>query len=581
MDIFSHFEHLVVDAAVRVLGEGIDTSAVSVQAPRDPSHGDMATNVAMVLAGQAKTRPRDLAVKLVAELASIEGVETLDIAGPGFINLTLSSSFWRSVIVTILQEQGDYGRNVVTSPQNINLEYVSANPTGPMHVGHCRGAVFGDVLANLLEFAGHNVTREYYINDAGTQVDILAQSVFLRYREALGENIGSIPEGLYPGDYLKPVGEKLARDHGHSLLEMDARERLSLVREIATAEMMNAIRSDLAALGVKFDVFFSEKSMLAGERDMVADTISCLQDEGLIYTGCLPPPKGKLPDDWEEREQTLFRSTDFGDDVDRALVKSDGTYTYFASDMAYHRDKFSRGFKTMIDVWGADHGGYIKRMQAAVAALSNKKARLDVKICQLVKLLRNGEPVKMSKRSGSFVTLAEVVEAVGKDPVRFMMVYRKNNAPLDFDFTKVLEQSKDNPVFYVQYAHARIYSVFRNVADIFPDMQPDNLPLAEDALDLLEDDGEIAIMRQLAQYPVQVKVAADNHEPHRMTFYLYELAASVHGLWNRGKDMPHLRFINPENEKLTSARLLLLSAAACVLASGLEIIGVTPVREMR
>jgi arginyl-tRNA synthetase len=451
-----------------------------------------------------------------------------------------------------------------------------------MHVGHCRGAVFGDALARLLSFVGYDVTREYYINDAGSQIDVLARSVHLRYLEALGEEIGEIPQGLYPGDYLKPVGRDMADDFGDQFAKAPEEEWLETVRLRSIDAMMAKIREDLLALDISFDVFFSERSLNAEGNDRVGETIEDLRSRDLIYEGTLPPPKGKLPDDWEDREQTLFRATDFGDDIDRALAKADGSYTYFASDMAYHRDKVNRGFNTLIDVLGADHSGYVKRMKAAVKALSDSKAELDVKICQLVHLLRDGEPVKMSKRSGSFVTLREVVDEVGSDVVRFIMLYRKNDAPIDFDFVKVQEQSRENPVFYVQYAHARCYSVlYRNLPDSFPDLDVDRIDLSEENLARLTDEGELTIIKRIAQFPRVVEQAARSHEPHRIAFYLYELASDLHAQWNRGIESPDLRFISSDDRELTGARAVLVKAVAKTLATGLGILGVHPAKEMR
>jgi arginyl-tRNA synthetase len=489
----------------------------------------------------------------------------------------------------VLAAGADYGRAHGGQAAAVNVEYVSANPTGPMHVGHCRGAVFGDALANLLAFSGCKVTREYYINDAGAQVDALARSAFLRYREALGERIGPIPEGLYPGDYLKPVGARLAAEFGPALRDQPEADRLPPVRERAVDMMMAEIRNDLAALNVVQDVFFSERSLIDGPRDQVGETIAALRRAGYVYEGRLPPPKGAPVEDWEDREQTLFRATDFGDDVDRPLMKSDGSYTYFASDIAYHKSKVDRGFATMIDVWGADHGGYIKRVQAAVKAVraitNAPVAELDVKIVQLVKLLRAGEPVKMSKRAGEFVTLREVVDEVGKDAVRFMMLYRKNDAVLDFDLAKVIEQSRDNPVFYVQYGHARGQSVFRNAREVVPDLPVEAAAraasLAGAPLERLDDTGELALMRRLALYPRLVEAAASAHEPHRIAFYLYELASDFHAQWNRGKDAPHLRFIIQNDPQMTMARLALVQGVVTVLASGLGMLGVEAPEEMR
>ena len=449
-----------------------------------------------------------------------------------------------------------------------------------MHVGHTRGAVFGDALANLLAFAGFAVTREYYVNDAGAQVDILARSAFLRYREAVGEDIGEIPEGLYPGDYLKPVGAELAAHHGKALIALPERDWLPIVRAAALKAMLVLIADDLEAIGIRHDVFFSERSLIEGDHDEIAATIADLRARGLVYEGRLPPPKGKVDEEWEDREQFLFRSTAFGDDMDRPLIKSDGSHTYFAADIAYHRDKFRRGFNTMIDVWGADHSGHVRRMQAAVAALTEGEATLDIKICQLVRLFRGGEPVKMSKRAGTFVTLREVVDEVGPGPVRFMMLYRKNDAPLDFDFAKVTEQSRDNPVFYVQYAHARACSVLRNVRGAFPDLDPEEGTLADSDLSLLKDEAETALIRRIAQFPRLIEAAALAHEPHRVGFYLYDLAGDFHGLWNRGKDLPQLRFIYESDRELTRARVALVAATKRVLALGLGILGVHAMHEL-
>src|SRR3984893_2238701 len=465
-----------VHAVCRTLGEesgwsaDVDLSRVVVEPPRDTAHGDMATNAAMVLARDAKAKPRDLAEQIATKLRADDLIASVDVAGPGFINLTLKASVWSDALRTVLREGDGYGRSGIGAAEKVDVEYVSANPTGPMHVGHCRGAVFGDALCSLLQFAGYAVTREYYINDAGVQVDVLARSAFLRYREALGEDIGEIPEGLYPGDYLKPVGQALAAEYGDGLLAMPEGGWLPAVRAKAIAMMMEEIKGDLAALSIRHDVFFSERSLIETGNNRVTETIDYLRSKGDIYQGRLPPPKGGPVEDYEDREQTLFRATAFGDDVDRPLIKSDGSYTYFASDIAYHRDKFERGFGNLVDVWGADHGGYVKRVEAAIKAVTSGKAALDVKIVQLVKLLRNGEPVKMSKRSGDFVTLREVVDEVGKDAVRFMMLYRKNDAVLDFDLARVIEQSRENPVFYVQYGHARGHSVFRNAREVVPDL---------------------------------------------------------------------------------------------------------------
>jgi len=553
---------------------------VVVEPPKDLAHGDLATNAALVLAKDLGLKPRDIAETLAAALRSDPDIEDVSIAGPGFVNLRLKGDFWPGFLRTVLAAGADYGRTDLGAGRRVNVEYVSANPTGPLHVGHCRGAVFGDALANLLAFTGHDVTREYYVNDAGAQVDILARSVHRRYAEALGEEVGPAPEGLYPGDYLVPVGRRLAEEHGRALLGRPEAEWLPIVREAAVEAMMALIREDLAALDIRQDVFFSERS-LSWPVDRVGETIEALRGRGLVYEGRLPPPKGQLPEDWEDREQTLFRSTAFGDDIDRPLKKSDGSYSYFAPDIAYHRDKVLRGATLLIDVLGADHGGYVKRLKAAVAAVSGGEAELDVKLCQLVKLTRGGEPVRMSKRSGDFVTLREVVEEVGRDVVRFMMLTRRNDAALDFDFVKVTEQSRDNPVFYVQYAHARAQSVFRNALETFPDLELTPEGLAGSQLERLAEAAETAVVRRLADFPRVVETAAAAHEPHRLAFYLYDLASDFHGLWTRGKDSPHLRFINSGDRELTRARLALVHAVALVLASGLRLLGVVPVNEMR
>jgi arginyl-tRNA synthetase len=568
--------------AAGVLPSGIDQSRVTVEPPRDAAHGDMATNAAMVLAKDAGRKPRELAETIAEKLRADALVAKAEVAGPGFVNITLRPAAWVDTLRAAVGLGATYGKIDLGNGAPVNIEYVSANPTGPMHVGHCRGAVFGDALANLLAFTGFTVTREYYINDAGVQVDLLARSAFLRYREALGEKIGAIPEGLYPGDYLKPVGAAIATEYGDALARQSETSWLPIVRDKAVAMMMDAIRDELAALDVKPDVFFSERSLLMSGEDRVGATIELLRQRGYVYEGRLPPPKGAPTEDWEDREQTLFRSTAFGDDVDRPLKKSDGSYTYFASDIAYHRSKLERGFRTLIDVWGADHAGYIKRMQAAVAALSDRRAELDVKVVQLVKLLRAGQPVKMSKRAGEFVTLREVVDEVGRDPVRFMMLFRKNDAVLDFDLVKVLEQSRDNPVFYVQYGHARAQSVFRNARAAFADLPHDVAQLAERAdLARLDDTAELALMRQIALYPRILAGAAAAHEPHRIAFYLFDLASEFHALWTLGNASPHLRFIIQNDRQLTEARLVLVQGVATVLASGLALLGVEAPNEMR
>ncbi len=586
MDLYAEIERQIADALADAgLGAVPSGVAVEVAAPRDAAHGDMASNVAMVLAKPLGMKPRDIAEKLAEKLAAAPDVAKAEVAGPGFLNITLKPHVWGRLVAGVLAEGAAYGRADLGRAEKVNIEYVSANPTGPMHVGHCRGAVFGDALANLLAFTGHEVAREYYINDAGAQVDTLARSAFLRYREALGEDIGPIPAGLYPGDYLVPVGKALADTYGDSLKDQPEAKWLPVVRDIALAKMMELVRDDLAALGITHEVFFSERSLHEPQpgngSSKIAETIDEMRAKALVYEGRLEKPKGHDDGEWEDREQTLFRATAFGDDVDRALMKSDGSYTYFAADIAYHKTKIDRGFLNLIDVWGADHTGYVRRLKAAVAALSAGKAVLDVKICQLVKLLRGGQPVKMSKRAGEFVTLREVVDEVGRDPVRFMMLYRKNDAPLDFDLAKVIEQSKDNPVFYVQYAHARAASVFRNAKEVFPELTPDSPQVRKADLSRLTDEAEIDLMRRLAEFPRLVAGAARAHEPHRVAFYLYELASAFHQLWTRGHDSPHLRFIQPGDVGLTGARLALIAATKQVIFSGLTLLGVHAPQEMR
>jgi len=563
---------------------GIDFSRVVVEPPRDASHGDMATNAAMVLAKEARAKPRELADKFAEKLRADDLVASVDVAGPGFINLTLKPQVWADALRTVLREGIAYGKSTIGNADKVNVEYVSANPTGPMHVGHCRGAVFGDALCSLLQFAGYAVTREYYINDAGAQVDVLARSAYLRYLEATGENIGDIPEGLYPGDYLVPVGQALAAEHGDKLKTMADSAWLPIVRIKAIAMMMEMIKGDLAALQIKHDVFFSERSLIEGN-NKVTETIEFLRSKGDIYEGRLPPPKGKPVEDYEDREQTLFRATAYGDDVDRPLIKSNGSYTYFASDIAYHKNKIDRGFLDMIDVFGADHGGYIKRMQAAVKGVSAGKAALDIKVVQLVRLLRDGEPVKMSKRSGDFVTLREVVDEVGSDAVRFMMLFRKNDAVLDFDLAKVIEQSKDNAVFYVQYGHARGHSIFKNAREMVPDLPEADAAraayLGDAAVERLTDPAELSLLKLLALYPRMIEAAAVAHEPHRIAFYLYDLASEFHALWTKGRDLPYLRFIMTNDAEITRARLAMVQGVVSVLASGLAVLGVHAPTEMR
>jgi arginyl-tRNA synthetase len=586
MNIFADVEARVTAAIETLKKDGVlptdlTIPAIDAEAPRDPTHGDVAVNAALVLAKAAKMKPRDIAEALKGKLAAAKDIEKIDVAGPGFLNITFKPEVWHGLVKTIISDGAKFGAGSVGNGEKLNLEYVSANPTGPMHVGHCRGAVFGDALANLLDFAGYKVTREYYINDAGGQVDVLAKSAFLRYREALGEDIGAIPEGLYPGDYLKPVGETLAKVHGKKVLSMKESEWLPLVRSFAIDRMMDMIREDLAALNIKHDVFFSEASMTRGGKNQISAAIEELRKKGLIYEGKLEKPKGHDDEEWEDRTQTLFKSTEFGDDEDRAIQKSNGSYTYFAGDIAYHYDKLQRGYQHMINVFGADHIGYISRMKAAVAALSDKKADLDIKVVNLVKLYKNGEPFKMSKRAGTFVTLRDVVDEVGRDPVRFMMLYRKNQEQLDFDFAKVTEQSKDNAVFYVQYAHARAASIFRNAAEQLPslDLSPKALEKAD--LSILTDAGELDLIKRLGAFPRLVEGAAKAHEPHRVAFYLYDLASALHGQWSRGNDSPHLRFIQANDGLATLARLALITATKTVITSGLGILGVEAPEAMR
>jgi arginyl-tRNA synthetase len=595
MNVFRYFREVVVKAieelsAAGKLPSGLDLRGVSVEPPREAAHGDIACNAALVLAKQAKAKPRDIAVALAELLAAEPAVSEVEVAGPGFINLRLATAFWYERLADVLIAGTDYGASNVGAGEKINVEYVSVNPTGPLHVGHGRGAVVGDALASLLAKAGYDVTREYYINDAGRQVDALAQSVYHRYREALGEQVGDLGPEMYPGDYLKEVGKKLAQERGRDLLSMPEFTETNQLgwgvggwREecanFGCDAMMELIRSDLAALGIEHDVFISERKLVQDGK--IEHALGVLEEKGLIYTGILEPPKGKKPEDWEPRPQVLFRATEFGDDVDRPLKKSDGSWTYFAGDLANHLHKYERGFNTMINVWGADHGGYVKRMKAAVAALSDQQAELDIKLCQMVNLLEDGVPVKMSKRAGSFVTLRQVVDQVGKDVVRFIMLTRRNDAPLDFDFARVTEQSKDNPVFYVQYAHARAYSVLRNAVRDLPQLDASPAALAKAELGRLAHEDELALIRTVAGWPRLVETAAQAHEPHRVAFYLYDLASAFHALWNRGNEDPTLRFIIVDDPELTAARLALVRGVATVVASGLEVFGVEPVEEMR
>lgn len=585
MNIFADFNARVIKA-VEALdlkdkdGAPLDLSRIAVEPPRDASHGDLATNAAMVLAKPTGQNPRALAERLAEALRGDADVAAADVAGPGFVNLRLHDGFWQAHLAALLGEGRNYGRSTIGGGRKANVEYVSANPTGPMHVGHCRGAVVGDTLANLMAFAGYDVTKEYVINDAGSQIDVLGRSALLRYREALGEAIGEIPAGLYPGDYLIPVGQALVKEFGGKLLQMPEDEALAIVKNRTIDAMMAMIREDLALLNVHHDVFFSERTLHADNARKIRSAIADLTLKGHIYKGKLPPPKGEKPDDWEDREQTLFRSTAVGDDMDRALVKSDGSFTYFAADVAYLKDKVDRGFVDLIYVLGADHGGYVKRLEALARAVAGDEVKLTVLLCQLVKLFRDGEPVRMSKRSGDFVTLREVVEEVGRDPIRFMMLYRKNDAPLDFDFAKVTEQSKDNPVFYVQYASARCHSVFRQASEQLGEANFDRNRLTASVASL-SDEGEIGLIRKLAEYPRLIESAALALEPHRLAFYLYDLASSFHGHWNRGTDNPDLRFVKVNDRQLTYARLGLVRAVSDVLTSGLTLIGAEAPTEMR
>lgn len=585
MNIFADFSDRVAKT-IEALGlqasngEPLDLSRVAVEPPRDASHGDVATNAAMVLAKAVGDNPRALGEKIARAFEADPDVAVASVAGPGFVNLKLSDSFWQARLGEMLDLGTKYGRSQLGKGEKVNVEYVSANPTGPMHVGHCRGAVVGDALANLLDFAGYDVVREYYINDAGVQIDVLGQSVMVRYREALGENIGEIPAGLYPGDYLKPVGKALADEYGTRLLEMPSADAMAIVKDRTVESMMQMIRDDLAALNIRHDVFFSERSLHEGNGGAIRSAINDLTMKGHVYKGKLPPPKGQKPEDWEDREQTLFRSTEVGDDIDRPLMKSDGSFTYFAADVAYMKDKLDRGFEHMIYVLGADHSGYVKRLQAVARALAEDRVELTVLLCQLVKLFRGGEPVRMSKRAGEFVTLREAVDEVGRDPIRFMMLYRKNDAPLDFDFQKVTEQSKDNPVFYVQYASARSHSAFRQASEQLgiPEFTREGMKAQ---LSKLTDEGEMALVRKLAEYPRLVESAAQVMEPHRLAFYLYDLASLFHAQWNRGSETDDLRFVKVNDPELTYARLGLVQAVRDVLTSGLALIGAEAPSEMR
>lgn len=559
--------------------EGLSFDAVTAEPPRDASHGDIATNAAMVIAKNAGKMPRELAEMIAGKLEGVEEVESVEVAGPGFINMKLHKDVWQKAVLDVLEEGRGYGNSDLGKGQKVNVEYVSANPTGPMHIGHARGAVYGDALAMLLLKSGFDVTKEYYINDAGNQTNVLGRSAYLRYREALGEDIGEIPEGLYPGEYLKVVGEALAQEYKDSLLHKDEVDWLPLVRKSAIENMMALIKNDLLGLGIEHDVFSSEKELQ--DKGKIEEALKVLGDKGLLYEGILEPPKGKTPEDWEPREQTLFKATDFGDDVDRPLKKSDGSYTYFAADVAYHLDKYRRGFNRMVLILGADHGGYVKRLKAAVKAISGGEAEVDCKISQLVNFLEDGKPLKMSKRAGTFTTVRDVIDAVGKDIIRFIMLTRKNDAVLDFDLQAVQEQSKDNPVFYVQYAHARAKSVLRNAAE----EAPEAVRMAKEAdaqlLSLLDSEEELALIKVMASWPRVVEAASVANEPHRIAFYLHDLAAGFHALWNKGKDDAVLRFIIKENTRLTAARLAMLQAMTTVISSALFIFSIEPIDEMR
>ena len=581
MNLFADIRASVLDAVAAMargghLPEGLATDAITVEPPRDAAHGDMATNAAMVLAKPAGKKPREIATALAAMLARDERIAQAEVAGPGFLNLRLSPETWRGLVAGVLADPDGYGRSAMGDGRRVNVEYVSTNPTGPLHMGHARGAVFGDALASLLAYAGHDVTREYYVNDGGAQVDVLARSVYLRYLEAHGEAV-EFPEGVYPGDYLAPVGAALKEKVGDAFVGKGEQFWLAEARDFATDAMMDLIRADLAALGVTMDVFFSEKSLYGTGR--IEAAIARLDAKGLIYRGTLEPPKGKLPEDWEPREQTLFRSTAHGDDVDRPIQKSDGAWTYFAPDIAYHHDKIERGFDELVDVFGADHGGYVKRMKAAVSALSDGAVPLDIKLMQMVKVMRDGQALKLSKRAGTLVELRDVLEMVGADVTRFVMLTRKNDAPLDFDVGAVLEQSKDNPVWYVQYASARVHSVLARAGEAGIDVSDGMLRGAD--LSALGHEAELALAAKLAEWPRLVEIAARTREPHRVAFYLYELAAAFHALWNRGNDDPSLRFVQEGAEDTSRAKIGLARAVSIVIASGLGILGVTPLTELR
>ena len=580
MNLFTHVREILIEvlkelSAQSVLPIDTDFSNITVETPKDSRHGDMSTNAAMVLSKSVEVKPRELAQIISEALSPKEIISSVDIAGPGFINITLSNFSWHGLLSAILMSGVNFGKSGMGSSQKVNVEFVSANPTGPLHVGHTRGAVFGDALANLLAYSGYDVTREYYINDGGSQVDVLARSIFLRYQEAFGKEV-VFEEGTYPGDYLIPIAKALKEKVGDLYLNKPEDNWLPELRNFAVEAMMNLIRSDLDLLGIEMDTFFSEKSLYGSGK--IEAALDRLRDNGLIYKGVLEPPKGKKTDDWEPREQTLFKSTEHGDDVDRPVLKSDGSWTYFAPDIAYHFDKISRGFDILIDVFGADHGGYVKRMKAAVSALSSGEVPLDIKLCQLVKLYQNGEPFKMSKRAGNFVMLRDLVEQVGPDVTRFVMLTRKNDAALDFDFQKVLEQSRENPVFYVQYAHARIKSVIRKAEALNVDTS--DYALSEANLSSLTHASELSLIKKLAEWPRFVELSARLYEPHRLAFYLFDLSSELHSHWGKGGENPHLRFLQSDDMTITKSKIALARAVSIVISSGLAILGVQPAEKM-
>ena len=580
MNLFTHVREILIDILHDLSTQGIlpadtDFSQITVEPPKDSRHGDMATNAAMVLSKSVETKPRELAKIISESLSQNEIVLSVDIAGPGFINISLSEACWHSLLSSVLLNGINFGRSNIGSSKKVNVEFVSANPTGPLHVGHTRGAVFGDALASLLSYSGYEVTREYYINDGGAQVDVLARSVFLRYQEAFGKEV-VFEDGTYPGDYLIPIALKLKDKVGDAYLQKSEDKWLPEFRDYVVQAMMDLIKSDLDLLGIEMDTYFSEKSLY--DSGQIEAALDRLKHNGLIYKGILEPPKGKKTEDWEPREQTLFKSTLHGDDVDRPVLKSDGTWTYFAPDIAYHFDKITRGFDLLIDIFGADHGGYVKRMKAAVSALSNGEIPLDVKLCQLVKLYQNGEPFKMSKRAGNFVMLRDLVEEVGPDVTRFVMLTRKNDAALDFDFQKVLEQSRENPVFYVQYAHARIKSVIRKAEEL--DIDISDRDLSETNLTGLTHSSELSLIKKIAEWPRLVEVAARLYEPHRIAFYLFDLSSQLHAHWSKGSDNPDLRFLHNDNLVKTQSKIALARAVSIVISSGLAILGVKPAEKM-